>query len=417
MSGPAPHPADPARTLRVTPREAVRRGRVHLSRGELQLAEQFLGLVAQAEPDNAEAAHFLGVTLHCLDRPQEAQAMFERASRLVPDNAEYAGNHGGFLFLRGRPQEAIPLLQRATRLAPDHLQPYEALAGALARVGRTEEAVAAGQRCLELRDRESLADYKGPPFTPPDRLPPFDRSRPERNIIAFSLWGPDPYYHRGAIENAIGRRFLYPEWTCRFYVDGEVPEPVLAILRREGAEVVRMADKAQGAEGLFWRFAPASETGIDYFLCRDADSIINLREKLAVEEWLASGRPFHLMRDHPAYCDLMLAGMWGGVSGLLPDLWAEAKATMTRGALMRIGADQEMLRERIWPRIRDHSLTHDSHFRLAETRTFPPLAILPPGQFVGGWRRGKLQRTDFAPTSRRSSAPPPKPPAPPSSRG
>ena len=37
-------------------------------------------------------------------------------------------------------------------------------------------------------------------------------------------------------------------------------------------------------------------------LSRDTDSRIIPREKEAVNEWLASDRVFHIMRDHPAHC-------------------------------------------------------------------------------------------------------------------
>ncbi len=35
-------------------------------------------------------------------------------------------------------------------------------------------------------------------------------------------------------------------------------------------------------------------------IVRDADSRLNVREKAAVDAWIASGRPFHVMRDHAA---------------------------------------------------------------------------------------------------------------------
>ena len=36
------------------------------------------------------------------------------------------------------------------------------------------------------------------------------------------------------------------------------------------------------------------------------------RERDAVNEWLASNKTFHNMRDHPWHGAVMLAGMWGG---------------------------------------------------------------------------------------------------------
>mgnify|MGYP006292180853 FL=1 len=49
---------------------------------------------------------------------------------------------------------------------------------------------------------------------------------------------------------------------------------------------------------------------------RDADSVLNIRERAAVDDWLASGAAFHVMRDHPVHCDLMLAGMGGRIAAI-----------------------------------------------------------------------------------------------------
>ena len=39
-----------------------------------------------------------------------------------------------------------------------------------------------------------------------------------KNIIAFSVWGDNPVYTRGAISNLVLRERHYPDWTYRFYL-------------------------------------------------------------------------------------------------------------------------------------------------------------------------------------------------------
>ena len=39
-----------------------------------------------------------------------------------------------------------------------------------------------------------------------------DREERSRNVIAFSLWGSNPRYLRGALTNATVARYLYPGW-------------------------------------------------------------------------------------------------------------------------------------------------------------------------------------------------------------
>ncbi|KAK8405419.1 hypothetical protein O3P69_001755 [Scylla paramamosain] len=42
----------------------------------------------------------------------------------------------------------------------------------------------------------------------------------------------------------------------------------------------------------------------------DVDSRVSQREVAAVEEWLASRKMFHVMRDHPSHNVPVLGGMW-----------------------------------------------------------------------------------------------------------
>ncbi|HPC77997.1 MAG TPA: hypothetical protein PK811_06665, partial [bacterium] len=44
---------------------------------------------------------------------------------------------------------------------------------------------------------------------------------------------------------------------------------------------------------------------------RDTDSRLNPREADAVEEWIESGKSFHIMRDHPQHNVPICGGMWG----------------------------------------------------------------------------------------------------------
>ena len=43
------------------------------------------------------------------------------------------------------------------------------------------------------------------------------------NLITFSLFGDNPLYCVGAVENARLAKEIYPEWIARFYVAQDVP--------------------------------------------------------------------------------------------------------------------------------------------------------------------------------------------------
>ena len=53
------------------------------------------------------------------------------------------------------------------------------------------------------------------------------------------------------------------------------------------------------------------------FIVRDSDARLLPRERAAVDEWIASEKPFHAMRDYPAHTDPIMAGCWGGNNALI----------------------------------------------------------------------------------------------------
>ncbi len=171
----------------------------------------------------------------------------------------------------------------------------------------------------------------------------------------MSLWGTDELYLQGAICNARLAATIYPGWTLRAYCSPEVP--VLDLLRSLGVDV-RTVPSSPGYAGLFWRFLPAADAEVDHVIIRDADSRLNVREKAAVDAWIASGRPFHVMRDHAHHRRTpMLAGMWGCRGGSIPDM-RDRIARFERGAGKR--DDEEFLREEIWPLVSRRCLVHSS---------------------------------------------------------
>lgn len=370
------------------------------SAGRLEEAirQQIATLNAHARQHGAprpDDTHLLGVLLFAFkDFPASAQA-FAQTQRLAPDFPAVKKNLGMALLLARQEAAALPVLQQAHQEAPDDVSVIDALAHVLGRLGRRDEARLWGEQALRIKDTQA-----GPSPEPASRWPknqPLPRfgvganggvtggvnGAAHRAVISFSLFGQHPRYLDGAIENVIAARQHYPGWTCRFYVDDSVPTETLRRLEAEGATLRHMPRPPRPADALFWRFLAAEDPTVTWFLVRDADSVVNPREAAAVAEWLASGRPFHLMRDNAAHTDLMLAGLWGGVSGWLPPLSELLPGFVYQDGVQSRSADQLFLGARVWPRIRAHCLIHDSLYRNFNAQDFPPGATLPPGRHVG----------------------------------
>ena len=130
-----------------------------------------------------------------------------------------------------------------------------------------------------------------------------------KKIISYSLWGDTPMYNVGAVENAVNAEELYPDWICRYYVGESVPNETLEKLASKANTELIMVKSSNDWTGMFWRFFAIDDSDVTIF--RDTDSRLSNRERIAVNEWLESYQPLHIMRDHPLHSERIMGGMWG----------------------------------------------------------------------------------------------------------
>ena len=296
---------------------------------------------------------------------KSAQIVLEEILTRSPDDIEIIEASAVCLSRQGDYAKAVERLERVLELDDTRPNTYDALAGAHGHLGNLDRSRAYGRQSLSMKSAANPARSWQACASPP-----FDPDAKHRNVIAFSLWGSKERFLYGALENARLVPIVYPQWTARFYCDESVPETTTMQLIEAGADVVMMPTPASQFEPLFWRFLVAGDPEIDRFLVRDCDSVVNHRERAAVDEWLASDKHFHVMRDYFTHSELILAGMWGGVRGALPDL--SAHMARYHGAVASTRhCDQQFLREIIWPIVTNSVLIHDSVFDSESSRPFP----------------------------------------------
>ena len=185
-------------------------------------------------------------------------------------------------------------------------------------------------------------------------------------LITFSLWGDDPLYTIGAIRNVEIAKELFPEWTCRFYIANSVPDDICEKLRELDAELIPRSDPGS-TNSMFWRFESAADSSVDAMIVRDTDSRLGIREKLAVDEWLDSGKKLHIMRDHPYHGVPMLGGMWGCRPVLMDDLFDKIDQHIKSNPDEK-GSDQHFLWSQVFPELHEDSFIHDPFF---DKKPFP----------------------------------------------
>ena len=200
------------------------------------------------------------------------------------------------------------------------------------------------------------------------------------NVVCFSLWGNQPKYNVGIIENAKLRQQIYPEWKTVVYLGRSVPSATVAALNKINNTELIFMDQPGDWTGMFWRFLPAFDEKIDVMVSRDADSRLSVRERDAVMEWLDSDKDFHIMRDHPYHNTAILGGMWGSRANLLNRLDISMQIP-ENGNFWQV--DQNFLREHVYPKVRDYSFIHDAYSFLGETHAKPFPSNRENNGFVG----------------------------------
>lgn len=193
-----------------------------------------------------------------------------------------------------------------------------------------------------------------------------------RMVLAYSLYGRNTKYTEGMVATAKQVRDIYPGWEVRVYHDRKVPEHIL----RELADMnhVRLVNVpkdlpewvSRTVNPASWRFLVASDHRVEAFGIRDADSQPNEREKAAVDEWLQSKTPFHIMRDHPlheaALNFVILAGMWGGLGSAVSNMDELLLRHYNSTPIIKYGEDQDFLKSEIWPLAKADCFQHDSYY-------------------------------------------------------
>ena len=197
--------------------------------------------------------------------------------------------------------------------------------------------------------------------------------------ISYSLWGDNELYNIGIVKNAQQVPEIYSGWQMIVYHDNSVPKETLRVLEDLNVKLVNVDGHTHG---MFWRFFASDFIDCEYAIFRDGDSRLSVREKMAVDEWIESGKTIHVMRDHPAHQIPygnnglgILGGMWGIKGNTIP--MKESVENFSKNKTMGYGIDQTFLKT-IYNVFENDRCTHDDFF---ERKPFP--IKRENGRFIG----------------------------------
>ncbi|TXG84564.1 MAG: hypothetical protein E6R13_03025 [Spirochaetes bacterium] len=182
-------------------------------------------------------------------------------------------------------------------------------------------------------------------------------------VISFSLYGDNAIYTIGCIKNARLLEDYFKDWEMWVYHNDSVPALILDELKSLGVRLINTHEN-NGFLGSLWRFRPIMDPNVEYFISRDCDSRISLRDEIAVNEWIESGKSFHIIREHPiGHGWVINAGMWGAKGGSIPNFSELMNDYLSRNN--RTGdktVDQCFLRDIIHPIVINDLFLHDEFF-------------------------------------------------------
>lgn len=333
--------------------------------------------IKQGGQPSLDDANHAGAARYAVRDFKGAAEFLNLARKIDPDNIMVTRNLAQIKKKLGVLEEAVELSLECLKIDENDSIALDILGDTYHRLGELEQAKAIGRRSLEVKDltvckNRVLLDVEESARDSWSLNPVVDALdlQASQNVISYSLWGSNAMYCDGAVANARIAPILFPQWRCRFYCDDSVPAPITKALLQAGAEVVKPSKNLSSYYGLFWRFGVIDDLAVDRFLIRDADSPLTPVERAAVDEWVESDQPFHLIRDWYSHTELILAGLWGGVQGVLPKLEPVYDRYVKRVDNERT-VDQRFLREYVWPLIRDSHLAHDSYFEFYGASRLP----------------------------------------------
>ncbi|MXX89998.1 MAG: tetratricopeptide repeat protein [Boseongicola sp. SB0677_bin_26] len=126
-----------------------------LRSGGAAAVEATAARILRKAPRSAVAACILAEAQAIQNRPEEAIASYQRATKLDPDYAEAYGGAGRVLFNSGRIRDAAEALRPAVILAPDGVPGLTGLGASLSRLGHHQAAIVLLERASRLDRKDA----------------------------------------------------------------------------------------------------------------------------------------------------------------------------------------------------------------------------------------------------------------------
>jgi len=162
-------------------------------------------------------------------------------------------------------------------------------------------------------------------------------------VFSFCLYGTEPNYYTGLLENIELVKQYYPDFTIVVYKGECDPSWVLP----EGV-TVDVTNRAGPINALL-RYIPLNYADVGFV--RDADSRINERDRWCIDQFLKSDKSYHTIRDHYWHQSKLMAGTFG---------WKRPMTLMIPTHEVEYGFDEHFLAQCVYETVKSDMLVHTS---------------------------------------------------------
>ena len=177
-----------------------------------------------------------------------------------------------------------------------------------------------------------------------------------RKYISYSLYGKDTYYVRGAIENIRNNGVLLPDWTNIIYISTKMRYEFEYLFLKLPCKLIEV-QAIENNTSMLWRYFATNLNDADFIIFRDCDSLITLREKCMIEEWVDKEKALHIIRDHPMHTTSIM----GGLCGVKKDKVHNLYESFVKSKFVDLyGMDQWFIHKELYKKYKNDALIHDS---------------------------------------------------------
>jgi hypothetical protein len=177
-----------------------------------------------------------------------------------------------------------------------------------------------------------------------------------KNYISYSLYGTDTYYVRGAIENIRNNCVILPDWTSIIYLSTKMRHEFEHLFLELPCKLIEV-QAIENNTSMLWRYFATNLTDAEFIIFRDCDSLITLREKSMIEDWVVDEKALHIIRDHPMHTALIM----GGLCGVKKDRVHNLYESFIKSKFVDLyGMDQWFIHKELYKKYKNDALIHDS---------------------------------------------------------